>query len=182
MEADRTSYNGPFGETGDIVEVYHVFLSSPGDMEYEREVVRQFFKSLNQAIARPFNLRFEVIDWENCATIGYDNTQQLITKQTLEKFRKSLTLVIGLMGQRFGTPTGHFESGTQAEFEWAAAYKKNHGHPEIKWFFRRVEEIIIPTKSDRDIKDAVEQWKKVRKFRKKYAGFCKEFEDSESFH
>jgi hypothetical protein len=181
MEANRTSPNGPFGEIGDIVEVYHVFLSSPGDMEYEREAVRQFFKSLNQAIARPFNLRFEVIDWENCTTIGYQNTQELITEQTLQRFRKSLTLVIGLMGQRFGTPTGHFESGTQAEFEWAAAYRKNHGHPEIKWFFRRVEEIVIPTRSDRDIKEAVEQWKRVRKFRKKYAGFYKEFPDSASF-
>jgi len=173
--------SGPFGEVPARVDVFHVFLSSPGDMEYEREAVRQFFNSLNQAIAGPFNLRFDVIDWENCTTIGYQNAQELITEQTLKRFRKSLTLVIGLMGQRFGTPTGHFESGTQAEFEWAGAHRKRHGHPEIKWFFRRVDKIVIPAEKDRDIREAVNQWKKVKRFRKEYAGYYKEFPDSASF-
>src|SRR5712664_453746 len=137
MQTKRKVTSGPFGEKAVSVDVFHVFLSSPRDMEYEREAVRQFFNSLNQAITGPFYLRFEVIDWENCTTIGYQNPQDLITAQTLKKFRDSLTLLIGLMGQRFGTRSGRFESGTQAEFEWAAKYRKRHRHPEIKWFFRR---------------------------------------------
>lgn len=181
MQTNPTSTSGPSGETGTRIDVFHVFLSSPGDMEYEREAVRQFFHSLNQAIAGPFNLRFEVIDWENCTTIGYQNTQELITEQTLKRFRKSLTLVIGLMGQRFGTRTGHFESGTQAEFEWAVAHRRKYGYPEIKWFFRLVDEIIIPAQNDRDIREAVNQWKKVKRFRRDYAGYYKEFPDSASF-
>src|SRR5687768_17129772 len=100
------------GETAAFVEVYHVFVSSPGDMEQEREAVRQFFQSLNRAIAQPFDLRFDVIDWENCTNIGFQSTQDLITEQTIGKYRRSLALVIGLMGQRFGTRTGQFESGT----------------------------------------------------------------------
>jgi hypothetical protein len=181
MVTKQALTSGPFGEIPVSLDVFHVFLSSPGDMEYEREAVRQFFDSLNQTIARPFKLRFDVIDWENCTTIGYQNTQELITDQTLKRFRKSLTLVIGLMGQRFGTRTGRFESGTQAEFQWAAAHKKKHGHPEIKWFFRRVEQLLIPADDDRDTREAVSQWRKVKKFRKAYAGYYKEFPDSASF-
>jgi hypothetical protein len=168
-------------ETPDKVEVYHVFLSSPGDMENEREAVRLFFDSLNQSIALPFGLRFDVIDWENCTNIGYENPQDLITEQTLTKFSSSLALVIGLMGQRFGTPTGRFESGTQAEFEWAAGYRQTHGHPEIKWFFRRIESFAAPAKNDRDIQEAVKQWKKVKRFRKDFKGYYREFASTLSF-
>ena len=181
METNQALTVGPSGEIPVKLDVYHVFLSSPGDMEHEREAVRQFFDSLNQAIARPYNLRFDVIDWENCTTIGFQNPQELITEQTLNRFRESLTLVIGLMGQRFGTPTGPFESGTQAEFEWAAAQKKKHGRPEIKWFFRRVERLLIPAENDRDTREAVNQWRKVKKFRREYQGLYKEFPDSASF-
>lgn len=45
--------------------------------------------------------------------------QELITRQTLEKYRESLALVVGIMGQRFGSPTGMAESGTEEEFNWA---------------------------------------------------------------
>ena len=166
---------------GTTVEVHHVFLSSPGDMERERDEVRQFFTSFNRSIAPLFGIRFEVIDWENCTDIGFDNPQDLITEQTLARFKKSLALVIGLMGQRFGTATGRFESGTQAEFEWAARYKEKHGHPEIKWFFRRTDDFVAPAKNVRELRNAVEQWKKVQRFRKEYKGLYKEFGGSETF-
>lgn len=168
-------------ETAETVKHYHVFLSSPGDMEQEREAVREVFSSLNQAIAKPFGIQFDVIDWENCTNIGYQNIQDLITEQTLKRFRNSLVLVIGLMGQRFGTPTGQFESGTQAEFEWAASHKKKYGHPEIKWFFRRVNHLVIPAEDDRLARDAFKQWRKVKRFRKDYQGYYKEFPNAESF-
>jgi hypothetical protein len=168
-------------ETAETIKHYHVFLSSPGDMEQEREAVRDVFNSLNQAIAKPFGIQFDVIDWENCTNIGYQNVQDLITSQTLKRFRNSLVLVIGLMGQRFGTPTGEFESGTQAEFEWAAAHKKQYGHPEIKWFFRRVDHLVVPAENDRLARDAFKQWRKVKRFRKDYQGYYKEYTNAEGF-
>jgi hypothetical protein len=168
-------------ETANVVDIYHVFVSSPGDMEREREAVRQFFSSLNQSIAQPFHIRFDVIDWENCANAGYQNPQDLITRQTLSRYRRSLALVVGLMGQRFGTPTGHFESGTQAEFEWAASHRRREGHPEIKWFFRRIDHFVAPAKNVRQIREAVEQWNKVQRFRSQYKGLYREFPDSASF-
>lgn len=85
----------------------------------------------------------EVVDWENYATVGVGRPQELITVQTLERFRDSLALVIGIMGQRFGSPTGKAESGTEEEFNWALESHRQTGFPEIKWFFRRIDRFVI---------------------------------------
>jgi len=102
-----------------LIEEYHVFLASPSDMDPERQAVRRFFDEYNRHTASSHGIRFIVIDYENYATAGIGQPQELITGQTLEKYRDSLALVVGLMGQRFGSPTGTHESGTKEEFEWA---------------------------------------------------------------
>jgi GTPase SAR1 family protein len=145
---------------------YHVFLASPGDVGAERQYVRRFFDEYNRHTAHIWRARFEVVDWENYATIGVGRPQELITQQTLEKHRESLALVIGIMAQRFGSPTGKAESGTEEEFNWAMESHKTSGFPEIKWFFRKVDKLELP--SDPDEADAaLDQWKKVRAFRKR---------------
>ena len=53
-----------------LLKQYHIFLASPGDVNDEREHVRQFFKRYNQHTAHLWNVCFEVIDWENYSTIG----------------------------------------------------------------------------------------------------------------
>src|SRR6185295_5093264 len=68
--------------------------------------------------------------------------------------------------QRFGSPTGKAESGTEEEFNWVIESHQASGFPEIKWFFRRVDKLELP--SDPDEADAaLDQWKKVRAFRKR---------------
>lgn len=148
------------------VSQYHVFLASPGDVSEERQYVRQFFDRYNRHTAQLWRARFEVVDWENYATIGVGRPQELITQQTLERYRDSLALVVGIMGQRFGSPTGNAESGTEEEFNWALKSYLDSGWPEIKWFFRRVEQFVAPEDPDR-IAAALEQWKKVRAFRQR---------------
>ncbi len=49
---------------------YHVFLASPGDVGTERQCVRRFFDEYNRHTAHIWRARFEVVDWENYATIG----------------------------------------------------------------------------------------------------------------
>jgi hypothetical protein len=144
---------------------YHVFLASPGDVGAERQYVRRFFDEYNRHTAHIWRVRFEVVDWENYATIGVGRPQELITQQTLEKYRESLALVIGLMAQRFGSPTGKAESGTEEEFKWAIESHHASGFPEIKWFFRKVDKLDgLPADPAEAIK-ALEQWQKVLAFR-----------------
>ena len=148
------------------IRQYHVFLASPGDVNDERQTVRQFFERYNRHTAQLWGVRFEVVDWENYATIGIGRPQELITAQTLERFRDSLALVVGMMGQRFGSPTGKAESGTEEEFNWALESHHQTGFPEIKWFFRRIEKFVAPP-DPAEIEHALEQWKKVRAFRER---------------
>ncbi len=122
-----------------LIKEYHVFLASPGDVNAERQHVRRFFDDYNRSSGHLWNARFVVVDWENYATTAVGRPQELITQQTLEKYKDSLALVIGIMGQRFGSPTGVAESGTEEEFNWAMKSHKDSGFPEIKWFFRKVD-------------------------------------------
>ncbi len=167
------------------VDEYHVFLASPGDMEKEREAVRQFFDAYNRHTARSWGVRFVVVDWENYATVGIGRPQELITAQTLDQYSDSLALVIGLMGQRFGSPTGTHESGTEEELEWALNNYLQTGFPEVKWFFRKVDTFEAPS-DPTQIRSALEQWEKVIAFRKRFQSripplFYKEFADSDQF-
>jgi hypothetical protein len=155
-----------------LLERYHVFLASPGDVNAERQAVRRFFDDYNRSTAHLWNVEFRVIDWENYATIGVGRPQELITRQTLEKYKSSLALVVGIMGQRFGSPSGNAESGTEEEFNWAMETNKETGFPEIKWFFRKSVTLEMPSDPDELLK-AAEQWRKVLAFRKRMQDFNK---------
>ncbi len=145
---------------------YHVFLASPGNMEAERREVRRFFEDYNRHTASRWNVRFTIVDWENYSSVGVGRPQELITEQTLERFRDTLALVVGLMGQRFGSPGGTHESGTEEEFYWALKSHLGTGHPEIKWFFQNIETFRAPSDLEK-IEEALGQWKKVRAFRER---------------
>ena len=79
------------------------------------DTVREFFDRYNRNYAKPRGLQFEVIDWENYSSAGVGRPQELITEQTLERYKESLAIVIGIMAQRFGSPSGKCESGTEEE-------------------------------------------------------------------
>ena len=164
------------------VRHYHVFLASPGDVEEERKAVREYFRSYNLHQAGPRGLSFDVVDWEHFSTAGVGRPQEVITDQTLEKFGESLVLVIGIMDQRFGSPSGVKESGTEEEFEWAVENKRRCGFPEVKWFFRDRKKLELPV-DDPDV--ALEQWKKVKSFRDRLKHelkvFCKSYVDPGAF-
>jgi GTPase SAR1 family protein len=144
---------------------YHVFLASPGDVGAERQHVRKFFDEYNRHTAHIWNVRFEVIGWDTDSTTGVGRPQELINEQTLEKYRDSLVLVIGIMAQRFGTRSGKAESGTKEEFDIAMASHKATGFPEIKWFFRKIDKLEIPPDPAQAMA-AVTQWQQVLAFRK----------------
>src|SRR5262245_21313216 len=145
------------------VTTYHVFVASPGDVADERQAVRQDFAAYNRSFAEPRGFRFEVVDWENSSVAGAGRPQELITKQTLERYRSSLALVVGIMAQRFGSPSGTHESGTEEEFEWALTNVRL-GFPELKWFFRDVPELKL---DPQNAAEGLVQWQRVQAFRKR---------------
>jgi formylglycine-generating enzyme required for sulfatase activity len=171
------------------VKVYHVFLSSPGDMKQEREEVRSFFDMWNRENSHHM-VHLEVLGDDSHGMAGVGSAQDLIIKQTLERFRNSLILFIGLMGQRFGTPTRKAGSGTEEEFRWALRHWRKRrrsggsGDPffEMKLFFRN-----RPFESPLNvaaIEAALEQYRQVDTFKQRCRNgkppfYYKEFEDKQ---
>lgn len=168
----------------DMRGVYHIFIASPGDVQGERDTIRGYFSHLNRTVAPTWGVQFEVVDWEKYSTAGVGRPQELITAQTLERFRASLVLVIVVMAQRFGTPSADHESGTQEEIEWALASKEATGYPEVKFFFRHIQDFIAPPER-KQIMEAFAQWERVCEFRDELkaeqSSLVREYPDAESF-
>lgn len=60
----------PEQATPENIKTYHIFLASPGDMNEERRMVREFFEGYNRNIANRQNLEFKVIDWKSYSNSG----------------------------------------------------------------------------------------------------------------
>ncbi|MBT9099614.1 NACHT domain-containing protein [Methylovulum psychrotolerans] len=147
-------------------KIYHIFLASPGDMNDERQMVRDFFQDYNRTTANRQGLEFKVIGWEYYSHAGVGRAQALITEQTLAQYQSSLVLLVGLLGQRFGTPTGDYESGTEEEFQTAMQFRAEQGGwPEIKWFFRQEWSKQGPPNNPQQLMVASNQWQKVLDFK-----------------
>lgn len=163
-------------------QTYHVFLASPGDMNAERKMVCEYFEKINREIFRHKNLCFEVLCWEEHVTAGMGRPQEIINAQTLQRYRKSLVLVICLLGQRYGTPTGRFGSGTEEEFNNVLTYRMEQGHwPEIKWFFRT--NFMVQFDDPEQLNGIQDQWQKVKALKQKLQSqfLTVDFPDTPSF-
>lgn len=162
---------------------YFIFLAAPNDVNAERKAVRRFFHEFNRTIAKPkWNIRFSVIDWENHTSIGVERAQALMKSDVLRKYQNQLALVIGIIGQRFGSITGITESGTQEEFNGLLQLLGTEHSPNISWFFKRTQYVMIETDYD-DVSNEYEdrqlaQWQQVKKFRKR----CQEADPLFKYH
>ena len=139
---------------------YFVFLSSPTDVENEREIVKKFFKQQNQ-IWEGRGVEFEC-ETGDIAPISAGNPIDTI-KSILKEREESYLLYIGIMGTRFGSPTKNYLSGTHAEFEDASEKNQKKGYPEIAFFFKDIKKANIAFSEDEDIK----QYSEVLSFRQK---------------
>jgi len=110
-----------------------VFVASPGDVREERERLDDVIDELNRGIAAEKGLVLELVRWETHAwpDIGED-AQDVINRQIAPG-----DVFVGIMWNRFGTPTKRAESGTKEEFDRAYAYWKQYGRPKIMFYFNR---------------------------------------------
>jgi len=108
-----------------------VFVASPGDVQKERELLGNVIGELNRGIAGEKGLVLELVRWETHAwpDIGED-AQDVINRQIAPG-----DVFVGIMWNRFGTPTKRAESGTKEEFDRAYAYWKQYGRPKIMFYF-----------------------------------------------
>ena len=100
------------------VDLLKVFVASPGDVSEEREVVRDVIDDLNRSVASEKGLTLQVVGWETDARPGFGgDPQSLVNAQIADMTRYDL--FIGVLWDRFGTPTPRAGSGTEEEFNRA---------------------------------------------------------------
>lgn len=129
-----------------------VFIASPGDLEPERIAAREIVTDAS-VVAREVGWTVELRGWED-ALPGAGRPQELINADVDE-----CDLFIGLLWQRWGTPTGEHGSGFEEEFVRALDRHSRTGVPEIWLFFKDVPE-------DR-LEDPGDQLRQVMAFRRK---------------
>lgn len=134
---------------------YRVFVSSPGDLNLQRQVAKEAIESLSRQYERR-GIRLVPWLWEDQAVseIG-GSAQEIITSQL-----GPYDIYIGMMGARFGSPTGNYGSGTEEEFYEAVKANQSTGKPKIGFFFR---EVIVKTTSLTS--EIIEQLSQVNRFR-----------------
>ena len=95
-----------------------VLVASPNDVAEERDVVADAIDELNATWRKSGTMQLKLLRWETDTRPGLGtDAQAVINNQIADDY----DIFIGIMGARFGTPTGRAESGTEEEFERASA-------------------------------------------------------------
>ena len=136
---------------------YRIFVSSPGDVKAEREVLKELIEDeLQKTIGADRGIQLEAWLWEYESRPGMGDIQQNITEQIGD-----YDIFVSIFWTRFGTPTERFDSGTEEEFRDAYdQWRKDPSRPILIYFCERPSN---PSTLD------VDQLSKVRVFREEIA-------------
>lgn len=153
---------------GKIIEI---FLSSPSDVQVERDIVKSIIQEWNQRRGRDSSCMFSLLTWEDSVTSELENDgQDSINSQIGDTY----DVILGLMWGRFGSPTAREDSGTLEEFRRALNRKREGDPVRISFYFKTLD--IPYEKMDPD------QIKKVKEFKdifQKEGGLTRDFTNGE---
>jgi formylglycine-generating enzyme required for sulfatase activity len=162
-----------------------IFVAAPGDVAAEREKVASVVTELNQGLGEEKGWILKLREWPQVAP-GLGRPQQVIFDQLpVEEW----DLVIGILWNRFGSPSGghdpetgrSFESGTEEEFVLAWQRWRDSGKPEVLFYrsvrpsrpdqidpdqLRRVNQFFAGFRSDGEHPGLYKSYKSVSQFEK----------------
>ncbi len=148
-----------------------LFLSSPNDVENERQKVRPIVDQINRMLGDIYQVRLDVIEWKTHVTPDMGRAQDVINRQI-----RDYDIFVGVMWKRFGTPTGKADSGTEEEFNIAYENWQQFGRPRIMFYFSQA------PATPQNLEE-IEQWGRVLKFKSKLQqqGLVWEYRSPEEF-
>jgi len=113
------------------VRLLRVFVSSPGDVQDERDVLDEIVSTINDIDGEFGNFVVKLFKWDKNVTprIGA-GPQEVVDEQT-----RAYDIYLGIMSAWFGTPTDDYDSGTEQEFREALANAESKGEPWILFYF-----------------------------------------------
>jgi hypothetical protein len=152
--------------------VIDVFLSSPTDVEEERTFIKQLALEWNTLRSRQTGSFLSVTGWEERVAPALSERPQASVN---EQVGQSYDVYLGLMWNRFGTPTGPANSGTEEEFNLALSRVRNGAAVRMALLFKKG--LVDPDLLDFD------QLQRVRNFKERASSegaFYREFSDENS--
>ncbi len=117
------------------MKIIRIFISSPGDVQPEREIARKVVSELNQLYAR--HVTIETVMWEDLPLSAHATFQEGI-----DIFLKGepIDFAVFILWSRLGTPLSQnftrpdgtpYRSGTEYEFDLMSELRLQMGHPQI---------------------------------------------------
>jgi hypothetical protein len=154
------------------VKCVRVLVASPGDLAPEREALSMVADELNIGLAA-LDVRIEVLRAEkNVVPEMGERAQAVVNAQIGSEYE----VFVGILGARFGSPTGVADSGTEEEFRNAVERWKKTGTPRVMLYFKESGPVLSAIDPD--------QLRKVQEFKKDAGGgraFYVEFRDTSGF-
>lgn len=140
-----------------------VFVACPGDMAKAKKRVKLVCDEINQNPPRRCGVRLLMKDWEASTVLEFSSRPQKMILAQISDY----DVFIGILGNRFGTPTGainphtgqQFQSGTEEEFYDAYNKWRKTRSVRINVYFKRGQ--TASTSAE------VQQLEKVLKFKEK---------------
>ena len=97
-----------------LAQVYNVMIASPGDVQAERNIVREVIHEWNAIHSAQRQVVILPVSWESHSSPEMGaRPQEIINKQVLDK----CDLLVGVFWTRIGTESGAYVSGTVEEIE-----------------------------------------------------------------
>jgi hypothetical protein len=123
----------------DTVQRIRLVVSCPGDVEADIECIRRAVQEINESWGESRGFVIVVSHWKTAAVPDVSTSpQQAINEQLFETF----DIYVGLMGSKFGTPTGKAGSGTEEEFKLAHSMWKSGKKVGILFYFRSTADLL----------------------------------------
>lgn len=111
-----------------------IFLASPGDVSTERQHARDVVEELNRTVGANRGIHLNVVGWETDAAPDYGADAQALINGQIARMEEH-DVFVGIMWNRFGSPTPRAGSGTAEEFERAVRCFERNGAPRIMFYF-----------------------------------------------
>ena len=154
-------------------QVVDVFVSSPSDLEEERDKLGEVIDELNRSSDLTV---LRLIRWETHGVPGIGSSPQDLLNKELSP--EDAQIFVGLMWMRFGTPTDNAGSGTEEEFNRAIErYSDDNDAIRIMFYFKTSSPTLL---NDIDL----DQLSQVRKFKASLSDkgvFYSEFDTLDTF-
>lgn len=151
-----------------------IFISSPGDVQLERNIARNVINELSSLYTK--HAKFEILMWEDFPLSAHSTFQDGIN-YFLENKEKPIDIAVFVLWSRLGTPLDHkyvkadgtlYQSGTEYEFDLMMHLHRTTNSPSRILTYLKKDDRFPNVLNYEDLSEKLNQKKKLDSFIKEY--------------